>query len=281
MNSKLISAAVLLAGLAVTVSAQTVFNTGDLYLGVRSGVAGLSTGSGANDLIVDLGSASNFYTAVNGGFASGNPGGTDTALATAPTVHTWDLSTDLNSAFGINAWKTAGTAAFSIVGGDNLGNVSYDSIWVAAPNGGTLHVGTQPDQDTFAGTIQNYTANLSGSTLTGSSLNATIIAKSDPQSYTTTVKPGQPNSFGSKGGFYGVANIETDTASGTASNLWMLDPDLGNGTLAVNLGTFTLGSNGTLTFSVAAIPEPSTYAMILGAAALGFVMIRRRKQVLA
>jgi len=41
----------------------------------------------------------------------------------------------------------------------------------------------------------------------------------------------------------------------------------------IDLGTLTLSSSG-LTFT--AIPEPSTYALILGVFALGFVMLRRR-----
>ena len=132
MNRKIFTAALLSAGLAVSASAQTVFNTGDLYIGVRSGVAGGASGSGANDLIVDLGSASTFYTAVGGGFVNG---GTDQALA-AGTTKTWNLAADLNSVFGTGAtgWGTAGNAAFSIVGGDNAGTISYNSIWVAAPN---------------------------------------------------------------------------------------------------------------------------------------------------
>jgi len=50
--------------------------------------------------------------------------------------------------------------------------------------------------------------------------------------------------------------------------------------VGIDLGTFTLNAtSGMLTFT--AIPEPSTYAIILGVAALGFVMLRRRQQVLA
>ena len=45
------------------------------------------------------------------------------------------------------------------------------------------------------------------------------------------------------------------------------------------LGTFALYQNGNLTFT-AAIPEPSTYAAILGVATLGFAALRRRKQAL-
>jgi hypothetical protein len=47
------------------------------------------------------------------------------------------------------------------------------------------------------------------------------------------------------------------------------------------LGSLELGSDGSLfftNFDPIAVPEPSTYAAILGAACLGFVAIRRRKQ---
>ncbi len=275
MNRKLISAAVLLAGLAVSASAQVSFNGGDLYLGVRVNPNGTSTGN--NDLIVDLGSANNFFQSVDGGFANG---GTDTALA-AGTSYTWSLAADLNTAIGTNVWKTAGNSVFSIVGADNQGhtNAEYDTNWVAAPSNGTLHVGAQGDQDNFAGTIQLFTANLNGSPHNTAIANGLFISKSNALSYTTAVQVGQPNTFGNNGGFYGMANVETDTASGQGAALWMLEPDTGPGSLAVDLGTFTLNSSGVLTFT--AIPEPSTYAMILGVFALGFVMLRRRAQVLA
>jgi hypothetical protein len=45
------------------------------------------------------------------------------------------------------------------------------------------------------------------------------------------------------------------------------------------LGTFALQSNGELFFyGVSAIPEPSTYAGLLGVVTLGIVAIRRRRQ---
>ena len=45
------------------------------------------------------------------------------------------------------------------------------------------------------------------------------------------------------------------------------------------LGTFALYQNGDLTFTAfQAIPEPTTYAALLGVATLGFAAIRRRKQ---
>ena len=71
------------------------------------------------------------------------------------------------------------------------------------------------------------------------------------------------------------APVESTTVGSTSLKLWEMTPGTGPGTL---LGTFNLDSTG-LTFTVSAIPEPSTYAAILGIATLGFVAIRRRKQV--
>ena len=48
----------------------------------------------------------------------------------------------------------------------------------------------------------------------------------------------------------------------------------------VYLGTFSLASNGNFSFTAAltAVPEPSTYAALLGLGTLAIVAIRRRRQ---
>jgi hypothetical protein len=56
-------------------------------------------------------------------------------------------------------------------------------------------------------------------------------------------------------------------------------PDLGSTHAGTYLGTIEITSNGNVDFiTPVAIPEPSVYAAILGAATLAFVAIRRRKQ---
>ncbi len=49
------------------------------------------------------------------------------------------------------------------------------------------------------------------------------------------------------------------------------------------LGTFAIFGNGNVTFTaagaLASIPEPTTYAAILGMAVLGFVMLRRKQAI--
>lgn len=81
----------------------------------------------------------------------------------------------------------------------------------------------------------------------------------------------------------------TTTATGTAGLLNGLSysavdlysfTNAGAGVNSTFLGTLALTSGGELFFvsAVSAIPEPTTYAMILGVATLGFAAIRRRKQ---
>ena len=72
--------------------------------------------------------------------------------------------------------------------------------------------------------------------------------------------------------FDSSAKLENSTSGTSTMELFQLNPGAAHG---IDLGTLTLSSSG-MTFT--AIPEPSTYAMILGVFALGFVMLRRRAQ---
>lgn len=62
-----------------------------------------------------------------------------------------------------------------------------------------------------------------------------------------------------------------------ASDLYELLPGSGPGTF---LGTIAIFANGDVTFT-GAVPEPSTYAALMGAAVLGFVALRRRNQAVS
>jgi hypothetical protein len=104
---------------------------------------------------------------------------------------------------------------------------------------------------------------------------------------------GDPNAYTSQIPYANVSENLEATGPGSLT-LWLLNsttPGVNskggasqNALVATELGTFTLGSDGDLSFTAfAAIPEPSTYAAILGALTIGFVAIRRRvrSQVLA
>ena len=100
----------------------------------------------------------------------------------------------------------------------------------------------------------------------------------------TENEPGDSNSFGNlqsnDGGDWnyskwGTGNNIADASSTTPVGLYAVNPAGVAGTHAPEVGTFTLGSNGVLTFT--AVPEPSTWAsMIVGAASL--LAFRRRRR---
>jgi hypothetical protein len=76
--------------------------------------------------------------------------------------------------------------------------------------------------------------------------------------------------------FAAVAAVQVPSSSDQLG-LYQLLPGTGSGGSSTELGYFTLtdtAGNFSLTFT--AIPEPSTYAAILGALTVGFVLVRRR-----
>ncbi len=261
MNTRIITATLLIAGLAASAGAQTwPGNEGDLILGVRDP-------SVSQDLLVDLGSASNYFS------------GTGAVLSTLSSGNTysWNLAADLNTAFG-TAWKTAGNVSFSIIGGDSGGDTAApaNTIWAVAPSGVALLRSTGSNQSGLIGNIDINNTPLQGQTAASSLGNDLLISNTDPDSYSVNILKGGGAQY--QYTYWGTSVIESDVASGKSLALYELKPGSGAGTI---LGDFTLNSSGVLSFSLVAIPEPSTYAMILGVFALGFVMLRRRHQVTA
>ena len=268
---KLIIAALLAAGLVGTAFAAET--SSDLILGFR---AGGGTGS-SNNLQIDLGSASSIVTAAN------LAGGTVTLgnLLTGATFGNTGANT-IDSIYG-STWNTRSDLLWAVVGAttsgtDVLGYVK-NTLWGSSIANGSASAPWVPNTSTSQAAGQSKIgvlyANMSGTSMnkltsaTGS-WNKQELPSSGPlgfgwfQPYATQLE--------------NTANI---TGSSVTSDLYMISPtDTGTG-LATLLGTFSILGNGAVEFTVAAIPEPSTYGMILGAAALGFVMIRRRKQVLA
>jgi hypothetical protein len=96
---------------------------------------------------------------------------------------------------------------------------------------------------------------------------------------------GDSNSYTNQANYQNVSTNLEVTGPGTAQ-LWLLTSQTpgtsgkksvneGPFTGAYDIGTFSLSSGGELTFT--AVPEPSTYAAILGALTLGVVALRRRR----
>jgi hypothetical protein len=88
---------------------------------------------------------------------------------------------------------------------------------------------------------------------------------------------------------YGNLSADLEVTGSGSSQFWLLTsttPGTGSGKSAtaegplaqgVDLGVFSLSNTGELTFTATAIPEPSTYAAILGVITVGFAALRRRR----
>jgi hypothetical protein len=272
-RTKITSAIVALAIAAVlgtSAHAQVAgYNEGDLLLGFeqQNGSGGVTS----NDYVVDLGSASTFIGA---------------------STLTFNLSTaNLISAFGTN-WANntpAGSLVqWGVVGGsDANGPITLGSqtlqentlfYTLGEKNVGTKATAPATASNSFQGNIngniQQFALDYQG---TNPGVTGSIIASNDSIGWSANTP--STNAFGSNkaieqpssGSYTGPTNSQLD--------LYQLNntTDTPSSTKGVYLGDFSLSSGGVLTFNgAAAVPEPSAYAMGVIAAALFFVLRRRK-----
>jgi len=163
-----------------------------------------------------------------------------------------------------NAFTAAGTL-WTVFGGSGSSNGL-----LGAPDG---YLWVTSNSSLNSSTTQGSLSNAFDTTLSGSLTTSTFGGASDANVLSSPKLFTLLSSSTSYSGAFG-SPVESTTLGSTSLKLWELAPGTGAGTL---LGTFNLDSTG-LTFTVAAIPEPSTYAAILGLATVSFVAIRRRKQ---
>jgi len=279
-------AAAALAFLAPSGHAGTVaYSTGDLVLGFEDP-------GNANDYVVDLGSASYFISLAS------SPGTTNiTANDPAYGVSLGNIAADLSATYG-STWyannATQGTnVQWGVFGetanlGTSISGVPIDTAFLTVgentPGSGSIaptefSSTTQNGWNTKFGIFSNPGAGFNNGTATSNSAYATVESDStyggawsnnSPSTNAFTIGFGieQPT----EGTYTGPTNSELD--------LYELIPTNKGGTgTGVLLGDFTLNSSGALSFTSAAVPEPSTYAAIgLGAAFLLF--FRRSRKTL-
>jgi len=258
---------------ALSGAAFAAETSSDLILGFR---AFQGTGSG-NNLQIDLGSADSIVAAAN------SAGGTATLgnLVTGATFGNTGANT-IDTIYG-SSWNTRSDVLWAVVGsttsgsdplgyakstlwGSSIANGSASSPWTpntaSSQNAGTSKIGVL--YANMTGTFQNKLTSVTGAWSKQELPGSGSLGFGWFNPYTTQLE-----------------NTTNITGSYVSSDLYSISPtDTGTG-LATLLGTIDITGTGAVTFTLAPIPEPSTYAMILGVFALGFVMLRRRQQVTA
>ena len=276
LTTPVLSALLGIAGLAASASAQTTLTapSTDLYLGFY---ATAGTGSSSN-LEVDLGAISSFTT---GAWADGQ----------AHSIgHLSAL--DLSATYG-SSWNTSTSLFWGLAGA--TGTSSNPNIFishVATPgtaSGGydivNSSLASQASRRTARAGISSISTNLAGLTSTVNSNFATVVATSSGGSWSSLgVDTANQVDFTQ----YNLPEFDNGTniahGSYAVSDLY----ELTNAGAEAYIGSFALDSSGQLWFSssassfaATAVPEPATYAAIVGALALGAVVIRRRRQAAA
>jgi hypothetical protein len=241
----------------VAIQAQTfTYNSGDLLAAFRK--------SGSPDLVVDLGSVSQYQQ----------------AAASGSGTYTFNLGTDLTSTFG-----SLDSIYWSVFTFDKTGTYApVNTLWMSDPRSDASVQNDPPTTGTSS--AQNLVIGQLGAIADALSANyGTIIDNQviqlpsdlgastggDPASYTTAL--GASLDFN---GTYGQAfeNVSS-AAAASVSDLFQEHPSpLHNPGTGTELGTVTLDAAGTLT--VQSVPEPSTWAM-LGSGLIGLMAFRRMK----
>ena len=284
MNKKLLAtAAAVLCGFAVSAHAQASY--GDLILGFQA-----SSGTGAStDLEIDLGSATQFMNLTAGqSYSIGN------------------INTDLTSTYG--SWTGDSALQFGVVGTTSktatfTGNgitLAKSTLFAssAESSGFPAPAYTQKAATYYSSAISNIgtlygltgatsavggsaTTNLSDLTGHTTAVGTTLTAFTAPVGSSGSGSWSLQEAAGGAGfvipATSGVSLLTlANVGSGSAStDLYELAAGSGS---ATDLGYFTLDSAGNLSFDNAQtpVPEPATYAVIIGALAAGYAMVRRR-----
>ena len=220
------------------------YNNGDLLLGFYDYSGGVT-----NDYVVDLGPISGFNLSSNFTLSLG-------------------LSTDLAHVFGSN-WDTSGNIYFGLAASYPL----TAQVFASNPNAGTPWTeapaqGTPASQVADIGNAYSLSTQANGETYSA----GLQQADSSNNSWQSVASNGLQNFYGGLGDG-AISDVVTNSLEFDQVNVGS------NGTPGTDLGSFSVSSAGNVSFTTAAVPEPSTFAAVgLGIAVLAVARRRRRSQ---
>jgi hypothetical protein len=238
MNRLAKTALVVAAGAAIMTSAQAQYNSGDLVIGFHNG-------SAASDVVFDLGTASSIGV-----------GGSTTV----------NLNSFISSSLLTTTLGSLSQMELGVIGGNS--DITGTFVYSTVPNHPVI--ANPSAANPILTTIDTAGNTIDGS---GSPANSAVVLKSNPASWSSAVLPATGNTFNKT---YGNPDAVTTPAgfSGTVTeHLFFANAD--NATVS-DVGFFTFGSDGSLSFTPTAVPEPATYGLIAGA---GLLVVCLRRQL--
>jgi len=193
------------------------------------------------------------------GFTSTSGNDTEFNLGTEASLvngETWNLSSILTS-------YNLSTVDWGVVGTVTTGHLSY-LTYDDAVYGNNLPVLTGVGAWT---NIKNATTAIYNNAFSSTAVDsaATIAASSASSWDSQTVNP-------TLGTQYQNENVNPNLAGDGTVDFWVQNEGAGTDS---NIGTFSLASDGVVTFNVAAVPEPATYGLLAGA---GLLIVALRRQ---
>jgi hypothetical protein len=244
------------------------YSVGDLLLGVRQGSAGATA-----DYVVDIGQYTSYNT---------NP--------TTPFTVT-NIASDLSALYG-PSWATRTDLFWSVVGTENSTKNNTLYATAAEPSPGTAALtpkapGSNSAQGAPALKIGNagLAASAPGASSAGTSSNANSIRQLTSDSNSWASFNGGTNGFSGNTWSYFTGGTEATIGGGAALDLYRITNTTGSPAgAATNLGYFTLGSSGDVTFgspAPAPVPEPTGVAVGILAGITGLMARRRQRATVA
>lgn len=262
----LTAVAILAAGAAAAFTSSSraalTYSAGDLFLGFR--------GTGAtNNYLINLGNIAQF-SQQNGASFTVNVGGS--------------IGADLVSAFGAN-WNTSSTVSWGAIGTTYNGSATSTETIFATRGRNPLSINTQTSpifgqspsaQSGITSDINALALKfITDGTETATSTRATLQTASQANTWASFTLNSTDFNLG--------VNVDGATFSNTAPrlgtatsvlDLYRVDPV--SGQAGIYLGRFSINDSGVITFT--AVPEPATYALLIGAGFLAFMVQRARRR---
>jgi len=251
LKNILMTAVVALTTVASVNAATTSYNDGDLMLGIRK--AGTSV-----DYLVDLGQASSFDFSHTINFAVSG------------------IAADLSATYGSD-WHSQSAITYSVFGTLSNNNDTGEQFMVYTTNPNATSFNSQNHQGTISGYMSNVGGLYDGQISTANDSVGIWQTTGGTLAVYANYQPGGSLASGKSFATW----TSNEAAVNSALNFDVLSEGwTGSGTGTAEPGTFSLDASGDLSYTVQAVPEPSTYAMV-GLGALGMLVMLRRRSVQA